>query len=314
MRHRGFPKIAGPGEQPGASPPGGPWVALEKIHGAQMVLAIAGEELRFGKRKAWLAPEDPFFGWQLLRAPLTEATLAAKRRLGGHTVVLYGELYGGAYPHPDVPAVPGLSPVQTGIWYAPDLRYAVFDALVASGEEDEGEFLAHREVVSLAAEIGLDSPPVLHSGPRAAALMTPVRYPTRVPGRLGLPELAGNLAEGVVCKADARGRPATRIVYKQKIAEFDELKFSESEAWDPSQRLGLDELIAHGSRLVNRPRIASAMSKWGDGDRSVVLDEVALDVMIDLAAAFPVGVAGLSPAEEEALRAAILTAAARELG
>ena len=47
---------------------------------------------------------------------------------------------------------------------------------------------------------------------------------------------------------------------------------------------------------------------------AVVGDEVALDVMIDLAAAFPVGVAGLSPAEEEALRAAILTAAARELG
>lgn len=161
MRHRGFPKIAGAGEQPGAPPPGGPWVALEKIHGAQMVVAIAGDELRFGKRKAWLAEDDPFFGWQLLRASLTAAARAAKERLARHTVALYGELYGGAYPHPDVAAVPGLMPVQTGIWYAPDLRYAVFDVLVADGEADEGEFLAHREVVALAAEALLDTPPLL---------------------------------------------------------------------------------------------------------------------------------------------------------
>lgn len=313
MRHRGFPKISGPSENPGAPPPGGPWVALEKIHGAQMVLAIAGEELRFGKRKAWLAHDDPFFGWQLLRAPLTEAVRAAKRSVTAHTVVLYGELYGGAYPHPDVAAVPGLSPVQTGIWYAPDLRYSIFDVLVASGEEDEGEFLAHREVAELATAIGLDSPPLLVGGPRAAAVTAPVRYPTRVPGRLGLPEIAGNLAEGVVCKPDARARPAGRIVYKRKIAEFDEQRFSESEAFDPTQRIGLAELMAHGRRLINPPRVASAVSKWGRGDAAALLDELVLDVMIDLAEAFPAGVAALAPAEEEALRSEILIVGERAL-
>lgn len=309
MQHRGFPKIAGPGEHPGAAPPGGPWVALEKIHGAQMVVAMAGDVVQFGKRKAWLRHDEPFFGWQLLRAPLTISVQAAKARLAAHTVVLYGELYGGAYPHPEVPAVPGLAPVQTGIWYAPDLRYAVFDVLVASGEGDEGEFLAHREVAALAREIGLDSPPVLHSGPRSAVLMVPVRQPTRVPVGLGLPELAGNFAEGVVLKPDARARPSARIVYKQKIAEFDELRFGESEAWDAEQRLDLASLLAHARRLVNPPRIASAASKWGHGDRSVLLDEISLDVMIDLAAAFPAAVAALCPADEDRLRAAVLAAA-----
>lgn len=313
MQHRGFPKIAGPGEHPGAAPPGGPWVALEKVHGAQMVIAVDGEGVHFGKRKAWLRHDEPFFGWQLLRAPLTIAADAARARLAVDTVVLYGELYGGAYPHPDVPAVPGLAPVQTGIWYAPDLRYAVFDVLVASGAQDEGEFLAHREVVALAREIGLDSPPVLHSGPRSACLMVPVRQPTRVPLVRGLPELAGNLAEGVVLKPDARARPSTRIVYKQKIAEFDEQRFAEAEAWDADQRLGLPALLAHARRMVNPPRIASAASKWGTDDRGALLDEISLDVMIDLGAAFPAAVAALSPADEESLRATILAAAAAAL-
>lgn len=313
MRHRGFPKIAGPGENPGAPPPGGPWVALEKVHGAQMVVATSKQEVCFGKRKAWLADDEPFFGWQLLRAPLTAAVRAAQQRLQRATVVLYGELYGGAYPHPDVPVVPGLSPVQTGIWYAPDLRYAVFDALVADGEDDEGEFLAHREVTALASAIGLDSPPVLHVGARADVERVPVRYPTRVPARLGLPELAGNMAEGVVSKPDARARPSLRVVYKRKIAEFDEQRFSESEAFDPNQRVDLAGLVSHGLRLINPPRIASAASKWGFNNLAVLVDEVALDVMIDLAAAFPTAVEGLSPGDEEALRAAIVAAAERVL-
>ena len=313
MQHRGFPKIAGPGEHPGAAPPGGPWVALEKLHGAQMLVAVAGDLLRFGKRKAWLRHDDPFFGWQLLRAPLTVAAHAAQASLATHTVVLYGELYGGAYPHPEVAPVPGLTPVQTGIWYAPDLRYAVFDVLVASGEADEGEFLAHREVAALARELGLDSPPVLHSGPRSACLMVPLRQPTRVPAALGLPELAGNLTEGVVLKPDARAPPSTRIVYKQKIAEFDERRFGESEAWDAQQRLDLGALLAHARRMVNPPRIASAASKWGLDDRDALQDEISLDVMIDLAAAFPAAVAALSPADEDLLRAAILAATAAEL-
>jgi Rnl2 family RNA ligase len=314
MHHRGFPKIAGPGETPGAAPPGGPWVALEKVHGAQMVVAIAGDQLQFGKRKAWLRHDEPFFGWQLLRAPLTLAVQAAKARLGAHTVVLYGELYGGAYPHSAVVPVPGLTPVQTGIWYAPDLRYCMFDVLVADGEADEGEFLAHREVMALAREIGLDSPPLLHSGPRSACLMVAMRQPTRVPAALGLPELPGNLAEGVVLKPDARARPSARIDYKQKIAEFDEQRFAGAEAFDSDQRLDLAGLTAHARRMVNPPRIASAASKWGTDDRGALLDEISLDVMIDLAAAFPAAVTALSPADEESLRAAILAAAAAALG
>jgi hypothetical protein len=71
----------------------------------------------------------------------------------------YGELLGGSYPHPAVPAVPGLSPVQTGIWYTPGLAWVAFDALVAAGDDDEGELLAHRELEELAGAAGLRAAP-----------------------------------------------------------------------------------------------------------------------------------------------------------
>lgn len=309
MRHRPFNKIVGPGEPLGLVP-GGPWVALEKIHGAQMVVAVGGDALRFGKRKAWLADEEPFFGWQLVRAGLADVARAAARELGAPRVHFYGELFGGGYPHPHVPLAPGLQPVQTGIWYAPDLRWAVFDALVARDDDDDGEFLAYHELAALARASGLLTPPLVRAGPRPHVEAAPFRFPTRVPALLGLPELDDNLAEGLVIRPDARGRPGARPVYKRKIAEFDELRFAGSEAWDPTQRPGQDALRAWARRLVNPARFASAASKVGRHDPAALLDELELDVLIDLAAAFPAALADLAPADEDALRAEVRAAAA----
>lgn len=309
VRHRAFGKIAGPGEALGLVP-GGPWVALEKIHGAQMMIAVQGPEIRFGKRKAWLDEDEPFFGWQLVRAGLAERARAAARAIGAPQVVLYGELFGGAYPHPEVPAVPGLQPVQTGVWYAPDLRWAVFDALVAGGDEDEGELLAFRELATVAGGADLMTPPLVRAGPRPQVEATAIRAPTRVPAALGLPPLEDNFAEGLVIRPDARGRPGARPIYKRKIAEFDELRFRESEAWDPARPVTPEALAAWAERLVGPPRIASAASKWGRHDRAALIEEIELDVMIDVSGAFPRAFAALGEAGEAALRAAIRAAAA----
>nr|WP_263429324.1 RNA ligase family protein [Nannocystis pusilla] len=309
VRHRYYGKIAGPGEPLGVVP-GGPWVALEKIHGAQMLIAVAGEQVRFGKRKAWLADDEPFFGWQLVRAGLAEVARAAARRLGAAVVVFYGELFGGGYPHPEVAPVPGLQPVQTGIWYAPDLRWAAFDAVVAGDDADDGELLAFRELAELARETGMLVPPVVRTGPRPHVEAAPTRAVTRVPAQLGLPALADNFAEGLVVRPDARARPGARPTYKRKIAEFDEQRFQDSEAWDRHQRPDRAALVAWAERLTNPARIASAVSKWGRHDREVVLDEVELDVLIDLAAAFPAALQAASEADEAAVRAAVRAAAA----
>ena len=48
----------------------GPWVALEKLHGAHFVVAVHQREVHFGKRKEWLGVDTPFFGWQLLAEEL----------------------------------------------------------------------------------------------------------------------------------------------------------------------------------------------------------------------------------------------------
>lgn len=262
----------------------GPWVALEKLHGAHFVLARQGTEVRFGKRKEWLEPSTPFFGWQLLADELRGRFSTLVSALGAPVVFAYGELVGGAYPHADVASVPGLSAVQTGIWYAPDLHWVMFDVLVAQSEDDEGYFLPHSDVESLARDHGFLVPPLIRRGRRSELESVPVRAPTRFPALLGLPPIADNIAEGLILKPDVRLAPAERPVSKRKITEFDDAKFDESAAWNPG-RLSADELRHWIERLVNPARIQSARSKVGAA-RSAIVDEVVLDVAVDLELAF----------------------------
>lgn len=304
MRFRAFPKI--PSHR--SAPPramGGPWVALEKMHGAQLVLGVQGGEVFVGKRKAWLGESEPFFGWQLIAAELSASARAVARATGAAQLAIYGELIGGAYPHPgpdpSVAAVPGLSAVQSGIWYTPGLAWIAFDVLVAKDDDDEGELLAHREVEQLAAACGLRTPPRLARGTRAELESVAVRFASRVPALLGLPPLPAscgdNFAEGVVLKPDQRCAPSERPVIKRKLPEFDDDRFSEAEAWAPGW---LDEaaLTSWVDRLVQPARLASARSKVGESP-AAILDEVALDVAIDLGLTFRASWDGLDEAGQE---------------
>lgn len=58
----------------------------------------------------WMAvgnPTEPCFGWLLLRSRRQESAHSMHRDVGAPRVIgLFGDLFGGAYPHPDVAALP----------------------------------------------------------------------------------------------------------------------------------------------------------------------------------------------------------------
>jgi Rnl2 family RNA ligase len=300
IEHRVFPKI----EPVAIGGPGGEWVATEKVHGAQLVVATDGTEVAIGKRRGWLAPGDAFFGWQVVRSLLERGARALHARLPGPaTLWLYGELFGGGYPHPAVAAVPGLVPVQTGIWYGPALYFAAFDAIIAPTGSEE-YFLGWDELSRLSAESGLETVPLLARGSRAALDSTPVRFETRIPARHGLPPIANNYAEGYILKPSGRSSVHDRPALKRKIPEFDQDRFDESRALNPNQHLAFAEVVKLAQMMVNGPRIASARSKVGMG-RDAVVQEVVLDVLVDLTRMFPRRLESLASDEEADLAASI---------
>ncbi|MFO7566231.1 MAG: RNA ligase family protein [Enhygromyxa sp.] len=303
MEHRAFPKIP---TTLAEGPSGGSrWLATEKIHGAQLVVATDGEVVRFGKRKAWLVADEPFFGWQMLRSELELALAAVHSALARPgAIYVYGELFGGSYPHPEVESLPGMTPVQTGIWYSPTLRFAAFDLLLVEPER-AGVFIAHERLEGLAAEAGLLTVPVLARGTRRELTGLPLRYPSTVAGLLGLPAIADNVAEGFVLKPDAELPASARPLVKYKIPEFDDNRFDESEAFDPHVHLSVAELLRWATAMINPMRVASARSKVGEQPEAVV-EEVVLDVWIDLEAIFPRRMLALTQAEDAELRTNLL--------
>ncbi len=302
MRFRSYPRIGG-----NADKIGGPWVATEKLHGANFVVGVTGDSVRFGKRKDWLAPDAAFFGWQLIAPELGDRCRALARQLDAPQVVCFGELFGGAYPHPDVPAVPGLSAVQTGVWYCPDLQWAMFDLLVARDDDDAGELLAFSELEPLADAAGLAIAPVLGRGRRDDLDRIEVSAITAMPARFGLPELANNRREGYVLKPDRRMTGGARPILKRKLADFDDARFDEATSWDPGH-LDIDQLLAWARRLVNPARLASARSKVGTAPDEIV-EEVVLDVLVDLETVFASSWRSLRPEDEQRLQTTIRAAA-----
>jgi Rnl2 family RNA ligase len=295
IAHLPYPKITTRIERSA----GEDWIATEKIHGANLVLGVDAAQVRIGKRKAWLAPGESFFGWQLLRVALTAAARAIHAAMGSQsTVYVYGELFGGHYPHPQVAPVLGLVPVQTGIWYTPDIRYSVFD--IAQVTNEGTMFIAEERTRRLATDAGLHCAPLLGRGRLTDLQRLPVRYESRVARELGLPSIEANVAEGYVLKPASEAPFTTRPCAKYKIREFDEQQFDGASALDANAHLSRETLFALGARLINAPRIASARSKVGT-DAQKMQEEAALDALVDLHDMFPRHMSGLSAADEAEL-------------
>lgn len=301
MDHISYPKISDNFQE---VPARVQWIASEKIHGANMVIGTDGKTVRIGKRKEWLGDSDSFFGWQILRNSLEHSALSIFSALKSiEHLYLYGEIFGGSYPHPDVKNIPSITAVQTGIWYSPDIRFALFDILTV--KKGEQFFLSFSEMEKLASEIGMLTVPKIALGNLNELQSLPVRYSSRMPAALGLPAIQDNYAEGFVLKPDAEMKVSGRPILKIKIPEFQENRFDESMSFNKDAMPSFNELILILQQMINPARLASAKSKVGE-NLSAIIEETVLDVMIDLEGVFPLRMQSVDSDEEIKLKAEII--------
>lgn len=301
------------------------WIATEKIHGANFCLVTDGDEIRGAKRKAYLAPDEEFFGHRALLdrlAPrIRDAARAVMTRDPRVTLVfVHGELFGGGYPHPAVTPDPTVQPVQTGCWYSPRIELCAFDLGVLREGERERAYLDHDEGAGILAEAGIFHARPLARGTYEDMIALPLGFESTIPAALGLPPLPpGNKAEGVVIKpvravSVPRRAGAIRPVIKRKIPEFaEDARFHEAEKWATRPAPGvaaaaLEVLRYEVSALVTETRLAAAVSKVGrvaPGDTARAGEVQALiieDLYAELAAREPALLSGLSPGDVLALR------------
>lgn len=254
------------------------WVATEKVHGANFCISASAEGLRFGKRKSWLAPEDDFFAWQSIAPLLAEPALRIWKMIRNteevERVNIYGELFGGGYPHPAIAPVPGLQPVQTGIWYAPGIHFYAFDIATEAGEERS--YMDYRDAITCFEKAGMLFARPLAQGSLSDVMAFNIRQDSFVPGWLGLPPLTGkNIMEGIVIKplqeVEIPGRKGSaRAILKIKNAEFNEEEtFHQAQKWSWKPEMMAENvamMLEEMKALLTQNRLNNAISKAGAPD------------------------------------------------
>lgn len=307
---RPYPKMAS--KTKGATPPAREWVATEKVHGAHFAVLCDAGGVRPAKRRGLLGEDDldGFFGVSRIWPALSVAAARCAAALARDAVVtLYGELAGGGYPHPDVAGIDGTQPVQTGVWYAPDLVWLLFDAQVTVGERRR--WIGDREMRAAAAAAGLLTVPVLARGPLKQLQELPATFPSRVSALFGLPDLADNLAEGYVLKPaieweEGVERPLLKV--KQKAFAEDE-RFAGARPYlaPPEGAAGVPAwLVVQAAALLTPARAAAAVSKLGPGSaREAVAEEIARDAAEEVAE----NLGGLDPVQLAGIAGALLAGA-----
>jgi len=255
------------------------WVVTEKIHGANLCIVTDGTRVRCAGRRQWLTPADSFFGYQTLveqLLPAIHATFQLSRQHAADLcrVAIYGEIFGGAYPHPEVPAVPHVQPVQTGVYYAPGIAFCAFDlAWEYDSSTRPRTYADYEPALQIFAQAGLFHATPLLVGSYAEALNYSLGFATTIPRRLNLPPLADNPAEGVVIKPLQTSSIPTpqgeiRPILKRKIATFaEDRRYQQARPWTAppgSEHTGPPaELRWAAYQLITPNRLQNAISKLG---------------------------------------------------
>lgn len=254
------------------------WVVTEKVHGANFSFVYENGSLKFAKRKEYLNWTDDFFGFQLVVSKLENNILRLFEKLSSDIAaekyIIYGELFGGKYPHPEVVPLKDIHAIQTGVYYTPDIEFCAFDIAIETDGSDSKYYLDYESSVAYFDEFKIFYAKPLLIGKFNEAMNFNIRINSAVPKEFNLPELNDNLIEGVVIKPfnQLDNNDFQRPIIKLKNPEFDEEeKFHEAEKWSfipnvSSKTEELSFIVDELRNYVTQNRLKSAVSKIGTLD------------------------------------------------
>ncbi|MDR1679917.1 MAG: hypothetical protein LBR81_09115 [Prevotellaceae bacterium] len=111
------------------------YVVQEKVHGANCCFITDGKVVDFAKRTGLVEAGERFYNYEGLLSRYLERVILLYARVKDRypdtdCVLLYGEMFGGKYPHPDVRNDLMQMCIQKGVFYCPNHEFYGFDIFV----------------------------------------------------------------------------------------------------------------------------------------------------------------------------------------
>jgi Rnl2 family RNA ligase len=248
------------------------WVVTEKVHGANFCFLCDGANTTCAKRTQVLDENDDFFGYKVVFEKYRQNVLQAFELIKGEhnpnieRLYIFGELFGGGYPHPDFPLVQE-ELVQTGIYYCPGLEFYAFDIATVSLGSKTKDYMDYDKAMDIFKKCNFFFAEPLLIGPYEIASNYKVGFQSTIPKRLGLPPLPfPNIAEGVVVKSmrstminGQKGQVRASLKIKDK-------NFVEEKALPTTLDTQTDSrarMVTLASSLITENRKNNAISKLG---------------------------------------------------
>ena len=249
------------------------YVVQEKVHGANTSFLCDGETLRFAKRTSMLEEGEQFYDYPELLERYRDRVLKlfgdikAKYPEVTH-ISVFGEMFGGLYPHDGVKTKQKVSLIQRGVCYTPDHEFYGFDIYLFT--EAGGRFLPVDEVNEIFETNGFFYAKTLFRGTLTECLKQPNAFQSKIAEWLGLPAIEDNICEGIVIRpvTPMYLRNGSRVLIKSKNERFAERKsakrrtklFVEPVPYSDE----LKALIVEGETYVTENRLANVVSHIGE--------------------------------------------------
>ncbi len=265
------------------------WCVTEKVHGSNFSMWYDGVEFRSAKRSCLIGDTENFCGSLKVVSENKDKVIAIYNDLnlvpGTDVMAVYGEIFGGTYPHPNVEKAKNATQVQKGIFYSPENLFYAFDIRVNEIilDKDKSDELFQKH--------GIFYSKFLFRGTLKECLEYSNEFKSKIPEWLGLPEIEGdNICEGTVVapiKTKFFGC-GSRVILKNKNDKWKE-KASESKSpKPPKEEITLSE---EGNRLMDEldtyvceNRLKNVLSKIGavtQKDFGKILGAMAIDTLKD---------------------------------
>lgn len=290
------------------------YLVQEKVHGANLSFITDGQQILLAKRTELIVDNEDFYNAGFVLEKYKDKILALyidlENQFHANTVTIFGEIFGGGYPHPDIQKDDKAQLVQRGIYYCPSNDFYAFDILIDNEKYLDAEtanvlFEKHKFVYAK----------TLFKGNLSDCLVYPNVFKTTIPKAFGLPELDANICEGVVIRPAQPlfMRNGSRVIIKNKNEKWAEnnnyidkailknLLSSEGEELSDEANFLCEEIF----KLITRNRLDNLISKIGEVNPQKELGKVLglynKDVLTDFLKSYQERYDGLEKQESKAV-------------
>lgn len=267
----------------------GPWIVQEKIDGSNGSLVTDGKEVKMAKRTCLLDDDTEFNGIKKFRDENKYKILdlfdVCNQIFDDNiiSVIIYGECFGGYYPHPDVENDNTIKKIQGRVYYSPKHEFMAYD-IFCIGENDSF-FVDYTDFLIITSKLDF---PKIHArfvGSFEECLNYKNDFQTDIPEILGYPPIENNIMEGIIIKPYTykKFRNGDRVILKSKNK-----KFSEKKEKKKKEKIELSEeantIYNNISQYITENKLRSILSKFGevtDKDFGKLLGTFVQDIIED---------------------------------